>query len=778
MEDRTPSPSPSSSPTFGNIGLYATFAMFFLVPVFFVPLQFAPLQLSKTLLVLALLVLGIFAFLFSSLKKGTLRISWSLLHIAIWLLPLTYFISALFSSQPYISFLGYRLDTDTFGFVLLAAVLTHIVGFVFVKKSHIFSALIVLLFGAWVVMAFQFVQVVFGAPFPLFSDPTNNLIGRWNDLGVFIGLVASLLVLALESLPLPKRHHLILTGTFLLTLLFMVLANMFEVWVLFASVSFVALVIGVSRKFLSEKSPAKDIATGVFSGLGFIVALFFIFSGGNFATIAQQTLSINAFEVRPSFQATTGVLSAAYNEDPIFSSGPNTFGNLWLLHRSSEIVQTPFWNVSFNAGSGTLFSSAAAGGLVVALAWLLFVVALVYTVFRVLVSNSTQEQRSYFVVSMSAVGALYLLLIHLLYAPTQSITLLLFLFVGLFLASISDTKFVREIEIPLRKSHRAGFAFVLGGIVIFLFALSSVYVVGSKYVSIFYHNRAITTANSGDFEGGFVALNRAAQLDAQDRYYRTAALISIAEMNRIVNSGDSTEASQEAFQNALASAVQSANVAVERNSSSFQNMMVRGLVFESVVPLQIEGAFENAVAVYDAARTLNPLDPEIDYRLAQMYVARGDVVAAREALAEALSRKADYTDAILLLAQIELDAGNLSEAIDTVRGAVFFEPQNPVLLYQLGILLLQDENYEEASLAFEAALSLDPVFANAAFFLAQAYAFTDKLEEATQLMEQLIERSPENRELLEEYRDALNEGVNPFSNAPVAPDEELEEVVE
>ena len=776
MEEST-QPQTRHQSQFTQLGLYALIGMFLLVPIFFVPSSFTPLQFSKTLLVALVTVFALVIFLLKTLKDKELRFSWSLLHVAVWLLPFTYLLSSLFSSQPTLSFLGYRLEPDTFGFVLLMAFLTHLTALSLPKKSNIFSALIALLVAAWVVFAFQIVQLIFGAPFPLFSDPVNNLIGRWNDFGVFSGLIGSLVLITLEVLPLPKRHYGVLVVTFFVSLLMLVLTNMTESWILFGLASFVALVLGISRRFLSgDTSPSSRRSTsGVFSFIGFVVTLLFILFGSGLATNVQQSLSINALEVRPSFESTMNVLNASYAADPLFGSGPNTFGSAWLLHRSSEIVQTPFWNVSFNAGSSAVLSGIAVSGIFVAFAWIFFICMMIFLSTRAVLARHAQEPRAYFVVSLSALGMLYLLLVHLLYAPSQVITLLLFLFVGLFLSSIADTPLSRTISVPLKEA-RIGFAFVLGGVVLTIFAVGSVYSVGSKYLSIYHHNKALFTANQGDFEGGFRSLNSAVRLDPQDRYYRSAALISLAELNRIVQSGDSGEEAQAAFQNALASAVQSVNVAIEKNPHSFQNVMVRGLVFESVVPLGIEGSFENAVSVYEGARLLNPRDPEIDWRLAQMCVLQDDTKVAREFIANALSKKADYTNAILLLAQIELDEGNLDDAIETVRAAVFFEPQNPVLLYQLGILLLQDTNYTEASIAFEEALRLDGSFANASFFLAQAYAFLDRFSEAESLMADLATRNPSN-ELVQGYREALASNVNPFDSTPVAPNED-EDIVE
>lgn len=762
--------------TFSDLGFYAVMGTFFFVPLFFLPSTLFPFQFAKTLLVLAFVVVGLIAFVTSALREGKVRFSWTWLYGALWALPLTYLVASLFSSAPALSFIGYQMGSETFAYVLLAALVAHLTSLLLTNsKARIVSVFMALLVSSWVVFLFQFVQILFGAPFAFLPNPSDNLIGRWNDFALFAGLIGTLSLFTLEALPLPKRHHLMILVTYVVALFFVVLTNMTEVLVLFVLASLGALIFSLSQKFLSSQ-PSRIKWQGVASFVGLIIALFFLVLGGGIANGLQQAFAINTLEVRPSLQSTINVMRGVYAENPLVGSGPNTFSAEWLQYRSPDIVQTPFWNLTFNAGSSALLTSIATGGVLVSLAWIIFLILLIYTGARILFLQRADDPRDFFMASVASLGALYLLLTHVLYSPSQSLTTLFFAFIGVLLASASGTSLKKTVEFSLRSTPRIGFAFILGGVLLSLIALGAFYGASTKFAGAYYHNKAIQVANAGDLPGGFALLNRAVQFDAQDRYYRTAALMSLADVNRIVQSGDSSQESQTAFQNSLASAVQATAIALEKNPKSFQNVMTRGLVFETVVPLGIDGAFENAVQVYEDARTLNPHDPEIDLRLAQMYAQRGDTESARAFISTALSKKADYTDAILLRAQIELNAGDLKEAIDTVKAAVFFEPQNQVLLYQLGILLLQDEDYESGAIAFEEALRIDSQFANAAYFLAQAYAFLDRYDEAAVLMERLLEQNPEST-FLTDYIETLKGGDNPFDTTPV-PLEEEEEVIE
>lgn len=778
--DTAPTPTaPRHSRTHGlpssahnNVGFYAGLALLFLIPIFFVPSALAPLQFSKVLLAVFITTATLSIIFYRALARGTIDFSWSLLHIGVWLLPLAYLVASLFSSNPAASFFGYELPTDTFGFILLAAFVVHIASAVFRGNTRVFSALVAFLVAAWLVFLFQIVQIAFGAPFPFLTDPSANLIGRWSDFGIFAGLVGALLLMALESIPLPKAHYVLLAATFIVSFVFLVLADSSVAWTLFGAAAFVTLVIGLSKRFLSDAAEMvpQTLLPGILSFVGFAGALFFLTIGGGAADALQSASGVDVFEVRPTFQSTISVASAIYAESPVFGSGPNTFNAAWLLHRPAEVVQTPFWNLSFNTGAGAIISSAATGGIVMAVAWSVFILLFALAVLRALFVE-VRDRQSYTVVSLTVLASVYLLAAHLLAAPTAAITLLLFLFIGFFLASLSGTALVRTIAIELRSAPRFGFAFILVSIVIMLGAVGASYMAGKAYLSVYRHNQGVAAANRGDLAGGLEKVASAIRLDAQDRYFRTISLINIAEMNRLVQSGGNDGDMQAAFQQALTNAVEASNAAVALDPRNFANLMTRGLIFETVVPLQIDGAFENALATYDAARAVNPNDPEVDWRSAALHAASGDTESARARVEAALSKKADYTNAILLLAQIELDEGNLAEAIDSVRAAVFFEPTNPTLLYQLGILLLQDRAYSDASVVLEETLRLQPEFANASFFLAQAYAFLNRFEEAEAVMRELAVQNPDNQTVLE-YRRQLADGENPFDTAPIAPNED------
>lgn len=747
----------------------------FLLPVFVVPFVPAPLQFSKTLVVVVVVALLYALAMLTSMRRGEVVKYWSLPLVAFSILPLVYLVTALFSQSPARSFFGYQLETDTFGFMLLAVLLTNAVVLL-VQRTHLTALFKAALAAAWAVFVFQLVQLVFGlvSGQGLVGSVTTNTVGRWNDFGMFAGLVGVLSLLALFVLQLKKRTKAVLTVTYVAALLFLIVVNLAEAWVLFGVVSF-GLAALIGARALSADAEKGALRALTLPVVGVVAALFFGFVGGGVAGALQDTFSITTLTVRPSVTGTVEVLQKTYHDTPVLGSGPNTFAAQWLTHRNSGVLNTIFWNTEFSVGSGTIPTAFVTGGVVTALAWILFTFLICAAVLRALFASAVTGAR-YAPVVLSGTAVLYLLAMHYVYAPSQSLTLLFALSLGAFFVALKDTPLMGVVHLRMARPHFRS-AMMVGATAVLVLALVSVYGVSRTYASALYHEYAIRTANTGDLERGGALISRALALRAQDRYYRTATQIHLARLNQLVNE-ETSEAATQAFQNHLSQAVQRAQAAVAWDATSFQNWLTLASVYTSVVPLTIDGALTNARATLEEARLRSPQSPEIDYRLAQIaMVAEDDADTARTYLAAALEKKQDYTGAILLLAQIELSQGNLAEAITSVRAAVYFEPTNPVLLYQLGILLLQDQNYEEAAQAFEIALSQQPDYSNAAFFLAQSYAFLDRIDEAAQLMAQVAARNPDS-DLARTYADALAAGDNPFSPSDVASPDTDEDAVE
>lgn len=743
----------------------------FLIPVFAVPVLGVPFQLTKTLL--AIIAVAALAILFARevLRSKKLSLSFSPLIAGLLFLPAAYLVSAAFSSQPFSSFLGYGLESDTFGFILVGVLLA--LGVFYSAKTHkiIFAALLGLLAAGWALMVFQFIQIVFAAPtgLPALASLTANLLGRWNDLGIFAGLIAALILVSLVSLSFSKKHVLILVLTLAASVFFLIVVNFTLAWVLAGIAAFFTLVFALVRSYLAppDAHPAghsghhgAGVSGAVASGAILLIAVLFTVYGNALSLPVQNFFNIRAFEVRPSLQSTGVVLESVYRADPILGSGPNTFGADWFLHRPSGIVGTQFWNVPFSAGFGSIPTSLITGGFLVGLAWIGVIILFLYTFVRALFMGGGGKGISPFLIAATGSGGLFLIVAHILYVPSVGISLVMFMLFGLFLASLKESPLVKNYDIPLSNNPKVGIASVFS-IVIFLVGISVLVLFSGKlYASSVFYERASALLASGDAPKAELNALRSLSFMTSDRAYRVLAATSMSKLSLLIVSGATDDAAKAQFQSFVANAVSASQSALSYDRNNFQNWILQGDVYASLAPA-IDGAYQNAVSTYEEARARNPLSPEVDFKLAQVEASRGNRVASRAYAEASIALKADYTPAILFIAQLALDEGNLDEAIRSVESALVFEPQNALILYQLGVLRISNKEYQQAADTLLSALNASPNYANAQFFLANAYTFLKREDEALLLLNALAAANPENTSL-PVFIEQIREGENPF----------------
>ena len=759
-----PYESAASHPAEGrSVAAIALAALVFLLPFFFIPNAAFPFQFSKALLALAVVVIILVAFSVRALRSGVLSTHWSWLSLPVLLLPLTYLVSSIFSSVSSLSFFGYELDQDTFGFIALAAALFFATVFAATSKERIWRTLSALLFAGWVVMLFQLVQVFFGVPisFGLFTSPIQNVLGKWNDIGLFASLIASLSLVSFEALSLSTARRVILGVTLAAALVLLVLVSFPLAWWSLGIISFMTLVFS----FMRRQSPQEGgmAGRGVASCVTLAAVIFFLFFGAGLATAFQNHYNISSLEVSPSFQGTLSVVEGVYAHDPFFGSGPNTFTNDWLVYRPAATLSSVFWSTEFTSGFGYIPSAFATGGIIVGIAWLLLIVLFLIAAVRALFSVSPGAGHSYFLVVATALGSAFLLAAHVFYTPSAPLTLLLFVFLGLFVASLRGTPLSRSVSVTFSNNARLAFVCVVLIAATLVVSLVSLYAAGEAYASSVMEGRAAVRADANDLTGAVAAATEAVTLSPQDRYYRALTNLELTQLNTLVQSGASDAKTQSAFQTGLSQAIANSASAVALDPS-YDNWMTRAAVYEAVVPLNIPGAADNATAALESARKLNPSSPEIDYQEASMKEYAKDSAGAKTAAQASLAKKADYTPAILLLAQVALDQGNLNDAISSLKSALVFTPTDSSLLYEIGVLELQAKQYQNAADSFTQALAITPDYANASFFLGESDVFLGKGSDALALFQALETKNPDNA-TLQDVITKLQAGTNPFAGA-------------
>lgn len=746
-----------------------------LIPVATVPFLYTKVTVLA-LGALATLVL----FILARLTRGNAIIPPLPLLGALWLVPAAYLLSSLFSGAGIAnSFFGAELESDTFGFVLLLSVFATLTAVAF-RRTGSYR----LFFGAAalvsaVVIAAQLLIIAVAKVAPTFIASTTNLVGSFLDLGMFLGLGVATILLAFRLLSLSQRTRTMLYVGGGAALFLLALVNSALIWILVALVAlalFIEAIMkhrssgdqadldGVALLLADDNDEPGQSSRSLAAPLATLaIALFFLIGGSTIGNALATGFGVEMIDVRPSWQSTFDVGSHTYASSPVFGSGPSTFDTQWVKFRDRSLNDTLFWNVDFTSGIGSIPTSFVTTGLVGALAWVAFIALFLFMGLRALLTRLPQDPFVRFVSVASFTGALYVLALAVFAVPGPMVLLAGFLLIGIFISSLRYGTGERELGIIFARSPRVGFVIVFALTLLLLASILAAYVVVERYLAGVAYTEASYELSQGNLEGAVTAVNRSILFAPSDRAYQILSAAGIARMNQIASDSELPQAdAQSQFQAALSGSIEAALAATQLGPNNYQNWAMLGNVYQTVVPLKIEGAYENAKAAYDQAIALNPTSPALPFVVAQLEIARENPAAASEALMQAINLKRDYTQAIFLLSQLEVQQGRAREALEAAEAAAYFAPNDPTILFQVGILRSANGNNAGAIEALARSIEINPQYANARFFLGVMYAITGQYPLAVAQLEQVAALSPENAQAVAEDLAAVRAGRNPF----------------
>jgi len=172
---------------------------------------------------------------------------------------------------------------------------------------------------------------------------------------------------------------------------------------------------------------------------------------------------------------------------------------------------------------------------------------------------------------------------------------------------------------------------------------------------------------------------------------------------------------------------------------------------------------------------LSPSNPLILVEIARTHLAISDVTLingggtasqrvagehqeqAIKFLNDALALQPTLTQAHFTLSQLYANRNQLPDAIERARSTVRLVPNDIGALFQLGLLLYQQESYVQAKPVFEEAIRLAPNYSNARYFLGLIYDREGKGAEALIQFEEIAKLNPDDPEV-QAVITALKEG--------------------
>ncbi|MEK7566930.1 MAG: tetratricopeptide repeat protein [Patescibacteria group bacterium] len=723
-----------------DIGRWSVYLLGFLVPILALPYTSSPLTTNKVALSYFLIIFAFFCWLIGRINTGTVILPKNYLALALALMVAVWFVSGIFSLSPHLAFFELSEDASSF-FAMLMFVLAAFVAYFYLRTPEkAFLWFLAMFMSAALIFIFQFLHIFFGLnvlPWVELPSKTSNLFGSWTEFGAFFSIVGVLSIFLFEVLVEKKLRALFLGLSLASFFALAAVNNRLLWWVVFA------FLLIIMAYLLSLKPRRVNIFRATFFVL--IAVLLFI-QAPAISSYAVTYLGVDSLEVRPSWPASWTVIQKTLEGNALLGSGPATFVYDWLRFKPLAVNESIFWATRFSSGIAFATSLLASVGVIGFAVFLFTVLSFLYYGVKTLTASGQTRFDPLFILVI--LGALMVLTYSFVYSAGFVLTLFLFLFLGMFMAFISEYKIAGEYNITLFQSSGAGFISALAIIFLLIVAFSGFYVFGQKYAAAYFFGRAGELNSSGDTAGARSALDRAIVFDGRDIYFRAAAEFDLAQIAFLLQRGDlSPDDIRGGFQNLLSQSIQNAQVAVRINPAESLNWMSLGRIYEAVVPFKVTGASDFASAAYIEAAAKNPTSPEPLLAQARVALALSQLGPAKNLLEESLKLKNSYTPAHFLLAQIEEAQGNTQNAISRAEAAVILSPDDLGALFQLGLLYYRSNRLNDAGLVFERAVTLSPNYSNARYFLGLIYSRLGNKSAAIEQFVRIQGLNPQNEEV-------------------------------
>lgn len=754
-------------------------ATIIIAPLAFIPTVYVPLDMVKTSIITIGVLLSVFLYIISTLKNKNTTIPGHPLFVIGCGIATSIIVSTVFSLNISRSLFGQGFEIGTASFLLIMLSSSLIIAFLTQKDlekiRYIFGAIFTS-FG--IIALFHIVRLFTGADMltlGFLHSPVSTMLGKWNDLSIFSGLILVVSYLSLRFSTPKKFYKILLYILILISIFFVFIVNLTTTWIslaiIFALISVFEFYINKSEKSgfgaLIKRVPVMAVIILFISCVG-------ITAGDRLSLPAINKFKVNNVEAILPWQFTLDIASQTIKESPLFGAGPNRFGAQYLKYKPIIINQSDLWNMEFNSGYSMFYTFVVTQGTLGLILWLLFVIFFFYAGYKALRSTHSDTSRCF--VATTFFGSAFLWVISIIYLPSHVTLFFTFILTGLFVSVlIKEGRFsMIEVNHDASKLFKLRPLFMLLVIVVMTLWLATFI---KKAVSLTYFYNGISYLNTHkaeDFAPAEKSFKKALFIDRNDTY-----LLALSEVNiqKITNLAQSLQAQsgntdktveQESVKNILSylqDALKYTKEAIGIDPTNHYNHLASARASSMAMNLRIPGEYyETTKSAYLEASKYNPFDPSTYLNLARVEALSGKVAEAERYIGASLQLKPNYLDAIYLLSQIQVSQNKIKDAIVSVQVASQINPNNPLIFFQLGFLHYNDKNYQAAIDALNTAIKLDNQYANARYFLGLSYARINNMPDAIIQFETLLETNPDNAEIKLILSNLLK-GRSPFADA-------------
>jgi hypothetical protein len=344
-----------------------------------IPSATIPFLYTKVSLLAIGAIVTLALFILARLTRGNIIVPPALLLGAVWFVPIAYALSTLFSGVSLkAAIFGAQLESDTFGFMVLVALLASLTALVLRRREHIQTFYLVLMAAFGIVVAGEVVFLIWGQSASQTVSATANLIGSFTDVGMLMGFALTLGLLALRFLTISNRLRIGLLVAGAVELFVLALVNSNITWILVGLVALGIFIEAMMRRtmkagdddlgtapILPVEEMRDDAPRSLIAPLVVLaVSFFFLIGGSTIGNALTGALHASSLDVRPSWAATFAVGGHTYASSPIFRHRPGHLRDRVAQISRPSLNDTIFWTIDFTSGIGFVPTSLVTTGAV------------------------------------------------------------------------------------------------------------------------------------------------------------------------------------------------------------------------------------------------------------------------------------------------------------------------------------------------------------------------------------------------------------------------------
>ncbi len=762
-----------STHLFGMITRWATYLLFFLVPVFFLPWTTNVLEHNKQLLFVILTGVGLLAWLGQlvmskqfSFKSGWLNVIPGLYFISTFVASITslagYQTWVGQASQEYTSFLSLTL------FVVLFYMLLNTAGETLVQRNVLVALFFSSALSGLVTLLGMF--NLFHLPFPFAQSIGFNTVGTMNGFVSFMSVVM-FVGLAMGLVSQKGRDRVIPLGGFgvfmRLLIVGITIVNLvgliaLDFWVFWLINIVGVLLLGTFMFIQSQEFPNPRRFALPLVVLFVSILLLFLPSP------MQLNLPV---VVSPSYGTSWDITQQALGTSTsnlLFGTGPGTYLYDFLAFKPATINASQFWSLRFDRAKSEFLTSIATLGVVGTLLWLVLMMwVAVRAIGRLVFERDHEEWKMTYVLFT---GWSILFLTHMLYSSNFTMSFLLWGFTGLLASQVCLKTWKSDFSTSPRLGLGMSFTFAIVAVAV----VGSLFITGSRYAAEVAFAKAveIDSSEEGTIDEVIAELNRAVAFnglsDVYQRNLSSAYLVKAREL--IAATAGEKERTADETQGIVDRVTASVNAAARATTiepNYVSNWVVRGSIYRDLMSFA-QGAEDLAAQSFQNAIQLEPSNPIHPTNLGRVYLTVADrarslrssedaelaaqaveqettlLAAAEETFLAATELKSDYLPAHYYLAAVYERQGKLEQAAARLVALRNNNPADIGLAFQLSQMLIRLEKYDIATQELERIVELSPEYSNALWYLASMYEIDGDQEKAIETIQKVIELNPEN----------------------------------